>query len=561
MFEEQRGQLWFKDNAFVILEVGKDGIVALKELDETVSAQDIRPMPINKSKAGNIYYDPIIAASIVGPGDKIPVYSTDYTYFMDAFERVMEPDATTLRSKVDEGRFKYVHELQHWLREQHGTDDLKVHHKLITMAEAQYRNLWKLRDDLIGVGVSSYQFLYEMANMLYLRWMSFYSEKEAVCWTELENTEGDVLLDKYQKAIKRCEQQTRIYSSTVLKQAIEVVGKCAREENIAELFDLMLKENSRTKDGGAPKNYTPQVLSELLVELLEPRLGEYWHDPAAGFSGFLVKINQYLRNNNNDYKLLTRDEKAFQLTEAISGMEIQKDIAWIGYCNTRFHRLWCDVNTGDSLEVANYQLYDGIICEPPMPLYSLTGRTPIGNENKNRQTGFVEHILNSLSLQSGSRAAILLPESFLTKGTSEYRLTRKRLFEDYNLHTILRLPQGIYPGNNIPMYALFIEQRSSSDGKVMVYDMQSRKLKPEKVNDITIFKNFVKAYRTRTLDKYSTFVSIDEIRDHDYTIVIGDDLKKEESKLDAPLHYLQEANNVVRDIRSLLSRLEKEVNG
>ena len=132
-FEELKKQLWFKDNAFVISEVGEAGTVALKELDKPVSVADILPMPINKSKAGNVYYDPVIAASVVGPGDKIPVYSTDYTYFMDAFMRVIEPDATTLRSKVDIEGFKYVHELQHWLRERYGSDDLKVHHKLITM--------------------------------------------------------------------------------------------------------------------------------------------------------------------------------------------------------------------------------------------------------------------------------------------------------------------------------------------------------------------------------------------------------------------------------------------
>ena len=411
------------------------------------------------------------------------------------------------------------------------------------------------------MGVSSYQFLYEMANMLNLRWMSFYNEKEAACWSELEKSEGDTLLEKYQKAIKRCEQQTRIYTATVLKQAIEVVAKCAREENIAELFDLMLQENSRAKDGGASKNYTPQVLSKLLVKLLEPRLGEYWYDPAAGFSGFLVEINQYLRDNNNDYKLLTREEKVFQLTEAISGKEIQKEIAWIGYCNTRFHRLWCDVKTGDSLKEKNYQLYDGIICEPPMALFSLTGRNDARMINRNRQTGFVEHILNSLSLQPDSRAAILLPEIFFTKGTTEYKNTRKRIFEDYNLHTILRLPQGIYPGNSIPMCALFLNQRRNVDKKVLVYDMQSIKLKPDQLQDTAIFRDFVRVYRNRSLNKQCTFVSIDEIREKDYSISIGGSNIKEETKMETPLHYLQEANNVVKEIRSILSRLEKEVNG
>ena len=68
-FEELKGQLWFSDNAFVVAEVEKDGKVSLNELNETVSASEILPLPISKKHAGNVYYDPIIAASIIGPDD------------------------------------------------------------------------------------------------------------------------------------------------------------------------------------------------------------------------------------------------------------------------------------------------------------------------------------------------------------------------------------------------------------------------------------------------------------------------------------------------------------
>lgn len=184
-FKEQKENLWFKDNAFMISEVRDNGMLSLKELDEPVLASDLRPMPIEKNRAGNIYYDPVIAASIVSLGDEIPVYNRDYTYFLDAFEKVIEPDGTTLRQNVEKKSFKYVHEVQHWLRERHGSDDLKIYHKIITDAESQYRNLWKLRDNLMEIGVSPYHILYEMANMLYLRWMSFYDDSEAVRCTGL----------------------------------------------------------------------------------------------------------------------------------------------------------------------------------------------------------------------------------------------------------------------------------------------------------------------------------------------------------------------------------------
>lgn len=286
-FDALKDQLWFSDNTFVIAEVGMDGTVSLNELDEPISISEIMPLSISKKHAGNVYYDPIIAASIIGPDDEIPVHSTDYSYFMDAFGRVTEEDGTTLRALVEEQKFKYVHEVQHWLRGRYETDDLKVHHKIIAMAEVQFRNLWNLRESLLEAGVSSYQFLYEMANILYMRWMTFYDEKEAERWKKLEQTSGEDLMDLYKDAILQSKQQTRIYSASVLSEVIKVVSKCAKQENIADLFDLMLQENSRAKASGSAQNDTPGLLAQLLVELMQPTIGERWYDHSriCRFSG------------------------------------------------------------------------------------------------------------------------------------------------------------------------------------------------------------------------------------------------------------------------------------
>lgn len=558
-FDGLKDQLWFSDNAFVIAKVGMDGTVSLNELDEPISISEIMPLPISKKHAGNVYYDPIIAASIIGPDDEIPVHSTDYSYFMDALGRVTEEDGTTLRALVEEQKFKYVHEVQHWLRGRYETDDLKVHHKIITMAEVLYRRLWNLRENLLEAGVSSYQFLYEMANMLYLRWMTFYDEKEAKRWKKLEQTSGEDLLDLYQEAIRQSKQQTHIYSASVLGEAIKVVSKCVKQENIADLFDLMLQENSRAKASGSAQNDTPGLLAQLLVELMQPTIGERWYDPAAGFAGFLVEIDKYLKKASSDYQLLTDKEKAFQITEALSGMEIQKEVARIGFCNTRFHELRCDIKVGDSLKETNNQLYDGIICEPPIQMFSLAGRQG-SNTYTNMQLEYVELILKSLSLQRDSRAAILLPESFLYKNSSEYQNFRKRLFEEYDLHTILRLPKGIYPNSSISMCAIFLSNKCRDSKWVLLYDMLHEKIKPENLDNLNIFKDFIKAYRSREPQRRGQLISLDEIRNDGYTISFVKDKHHEDEKMETPTHYLVEANKVVREIRSLLKKIEFEVN-
>lgn len=558
-FESVREQLWFKDNAFEIIAIKDDGMVSLMELDELVSENDLLPMPINKKHAGSVYYDPIIAASFVGPDDDVPVRSTDYSYFMEAFKKVSEEEGTTLYNRVEKQKYKYVHEVQHWLRESYGTDDLKIHHQIITVAEVQCRNLWNLRDGLLESGVSSYQFLYEMANMLYLRWLTFNDKKALERWKELELTTGDELIEKYQKAIEHIQQQTRIYSATVLAQALKEVSKCIKDENIAEVFDLMLQENSRTKASGAAQNYTPRVIAQVLVEVLQPKLGEYWYDPAAGFSGFLVEIDRYIRKETVDYSSLSEERKKFQLMEAISGLEIQKDVARIGFCNTRFHNLRCDIKIGDALTTTNYQLYDGIICEPPIQMFSLAGRRGEEGAYKNKQIEFVELILKSLSLHGNSRAAILLPENFLYRTASEYKYLRKRLFEQYNLHTVLRLPKGIYPNDSISMCAIFLNNRPSDSHPVLVYDMQAVRMKTEGA-DLALFKDFINTYKTREPQKGGQLITLDEIRQNDYSITFVKDNSQEEEKLETPSFYLTEANRMVREIRSLLKKLEMEVN-
>lgn len=555
-FDKLKGQLWFKDNTFEIYKVGPDEMVSLMELDEQVPVSHLQPLPVNKKHAGGIYYDPVIAASVIGPDDEIPVHNTDYSYFMESFGRVFEEDGSTLLDRVEEQKFKYVHEVQHWLRERYGSDDLKIHHKLISPAEAQFWHLWNLRDSLLDAGVSSYQFLYEMANMLYLRWLAFNNDNAFEQWKDLEQTTGDVLLGKYQIAVQKIKQQTRIYSGIALEQAISEVSKCAKQENIAEVFDLMLDENSKMKDSGTAQNSSPRVLAQLLAKLMQPKIGERWHDPAAGFSGFLVELDRYLKDKNNYYQSLSKEEKTFQLTEALSGMEIQKEIARIGFCHTRFHGLWCKIETGDSLEIKDTQQYDGIICEPPMSVFSLAGKQKDGK--KNRQLEFVEKILKSLYRRSESRAALLLPEGFLNKTSIEYCNSRSHLFEEYDTHTILRLPKGLYPNSSVSMCAIFVRMGRSQD-RILVYDMQVGNQKLKQTQGVGMFDDFMRAYRDGILDQNSRYCSLGELREDGYNIAFEKDNRPKEDEINTPAYYMQEANKVVNEIRSLLRKIEKEI--
>ena len=91
--------------------------------------------------------------------------------------------------------------------------------------------------------------------------------------------------------------------------------------------------------------------------------------------------------------------------------------------------------------------------------------------------------------------------------------------------------------------------------------MQSEKLKPEQLQDVSVFNGFIKAYRDGVFGKKNYFLSLNQFRNDDYQINFGADNDSEKPQMETPSYYLLEANKIVREIRSLLSKMEKEING
>ena len=95
-------------------------------MQKTVDADDIEAIPIDGVHDRSIYYDPIVAASIIPPGGKIPVHRTDYSYYMDKFENCYDVDKRTYAEVVRERGYQFVHEVQHWLNDEFDRDGLKI---------------------------------------------------------------------------------------------------------------------------------------------------------------------------------------------------------------------------------------------------------------------------------------------------------------------------------------------------------------------------------------------------------------------------------------------------
>lgn len=117
-------------NLYKIVEI-RGNVVRLAGVQTEVSLAQLKPVAIDGVEDRWIYYDPVIAASIVFPGDEIPAHRTDYSYYMDAFEHCFDERHKSFRVLVAKEKLVYVHEVQHWLRKHHQEDRLKINESML----------------------------------------------------------------------------------------------------------------------------------------------------------------------------------------------------------------------------------------------------------------------------------------------------------------------------------------------------------------------------------------------------------------------------------------------
>ncbi len=113
-------------NLFTILNIQEDGQYKLSDWNMPFSKQELRPVFIDDEVSHRIYYDPVVAASTIAPGTSVPSYQTNYDYFMKHFENCLDFEEVSFKQRVEQKGFLFVHEVQHWLREEFGSDDLKM---------------------------------------------------------------------------------------------------------------------------------------------------------------------------------------------------------------------------------------------------------------------------------------------------------------------------------------------------------------------------------------------------------------------------------------------------
>ncbi|WP_237480595.1 N-6 DNA methylase [Lichenibacterium dinghuense] len=390
--------------------------------------------------------------------------------------------------------------------------------------------LWSLCHVLRDDGITYNEYVTELTYLLFLKMMAEVRGgdgalrearlPEGCRWGDLARREGEEQLTSYRRMLVElgdptraaddlvraifADAQTRLRKPTNLKALTSAIDRLdwysAREEGLGNLYEGLLEKNAAEKKSGAGQYFTPRPLIDCIVRLMRPRAGEVVQDPAAGTGGFLVAADQYVKAATDDLYTLPEARQFFQRHGAFHGAELVPDTHRLCLMNLMLHGIEGGVMSADTLSPDGEGLKsaDLILSNPPFGTKKGGGRPTrtdfsVTADTSNKQLAFVEHIVRAL--KPGGRAAVVVPDNVLFEDNTGRRL-RTWLMELCDLHTILRLPTGIFYAQGVKTNVLFLRRGTTDRGStkaVWVYDLRADqpaygKTRPLTVTDFAAFE-------------------------------------------------------------------------
>jgi type I restriction enzyme M protein len=458
------------------------------------------------------------------------------------------------------------------------------------------QKLWNLCNVLRDDGITYQQYVTELTYLLFLKMMKEQGMEEVIPegyrWNDLFEHEGMELKKFYQRLLLELgssenEQLRWIYSDAAtsieepknLEKIIKSIDALdwynAKEEGLGNLYEGLLEKNASETKSGAGQYFTPRVLIDVMVQLVDPKIGERCNDPAAGTFGFMIAADHYLKSKTDDYYDLKPEEVNFQKKEAFSGMELVKGTHRLALMNALLHNIEGRMENGDSLSTNGKWMknFDVILTNPPFGTKKggeRVSRDDLTFDTSNKQLNFLQLIYNALKDDGKARAAVVLPDNVLFESGIGAQI-RRDLMNKCNLHTILRLPTGIFYAQGVKTNVLFFTREKTDQNNtkdVWVYDLRTNMSSFGKRNQLTMahFENFMKAYvaedRSNIKDERWNKFSREEIARKNDSLDIGliaDDSLSSYDNLPDPIESSEEAIAKLQQAMDLLNEIVEEL--
>ncbi len=375
--------------------------------------------------------------------------------------------------------------------------------------------VWSLAHVLRDQGLSYSDYLEQITMLLFLK-MAQENEDigeqslipKGFTWKEMVQLKGTALLEQYQATLKTLgqekgllgliykEAQNKIVTPTLFARVVQLVNSeqwaSFGTDVKGDLYEGLLERNAQDVKSGAGQYFTPRALIDAIVDVVAPKIGQTIADPACGTGGFLLSafnyFNAQLGSKPNPKKVKILRERTFY------GADIVPSVVRLCAMNLFLHGLEMPedqqllVENTNSLEKDPERLFDLVLANPPFGRTSsvkfmnsddLSGEDEVVRRKgfvttSNKQLNFVQHIKSMLKI--GGTGAVILPDNVLFEGgTGE--IIRQDLLKTCDVHTLLRLPTGIFYAQGVKANVLFFEKKAKRakpyTERLWIYDLRT----------------------------------------------------------------------------------------
>jgi type I restriction enzyme M protein len=441
---------------------------------------------------------------------------------------------------------------------------------VLVMSSSQIvQKLWNychiLRDD----GLSYGDYLEQLTFLLFLKMADEQSRPpfnkkspipDKYSWPELLKRDGDELEIHYRHTLEELGKEPGLIGVIFRKAQNKIQDPAKLRRLIADLIDKeewssldtdvkgdayegLLQKNAEDVKGVAGQYFTPRPLIRALVDVMQPQPNETICDPACGTGGFLLIAHEFIRNHNK----LDKKQLTFLNTEQLRGVELVDGVARLCCMNLVLHGI--GAGPGQAVDAAHVPVmvkdalagkhgeYDMVLTNPPFgKKSSVTIVNEAGDEEKqslvvhrddfwastsNKQLNFLQHVFTILK-QHG-RAAIVVPDNVLFEGGAG-ETVRRELLKQADVHTLLRLPTGIFYAQGVKANVLFFDRKPAAEkpwtDKLWIYDLRTNRhftlkenpLKRSDLDDFVACYNPKNRHERKESERFKSFTYEDLLK-------------------------------------------------
>lgn len=357
------------------------------------------------------------------------------------------------------------------------------------------KKVWDIANVLASAGVGFTDYVTQLTYILFLK---MDEEKEELgldstvpdgCkWKDLVDLSGDDLVEKYEDILQELAEQDGLIG-TIFTRATNKIDRpvmlakviaMVNSENWymmdgdfkGAIYESILEKNGQDKKSGAGQYFTPRALIQAIVDVVDPKITEEVADPCCGTAGFLLAAYEHMCTQSKDM-----EKQKFLKEHALHGADNTALVVTLASMNLYLHDIGIKsspIEYKDSLIDTSDKMYDVILTNPPFGTrpqgsVDVSANRPEFIETSDNQVNFLQHIMSIV--RTGGRVGVVLPDSVLT-GDGATRKVRDKLLKDFNLHTILRLPTGIFYANGVKTNVLFFDKGEPTKD-IWVYDYRT----------------------------------------------------------------------------------------